>query len=133
MMKTFDQFEFSETMYEDQFLNSSSHQLTQFSPASSYDGSPNMRKRKQGGDSEEKRQRRLQRNREAAKRYYFLIRNRLKKKDWIEGLQKANRMAKETNARLKDRAALLEQELSHLQTLLAEAGHGSDTLTELNL
>ncbi|KAJ3368304.1 hypothetical protein HDU91_000702 [Kappamyces sp. JEL0680] len=59
--------------------------------------------------TDDKRTRRLIRNREAARR------NRLKKKDWIQNLQKANFTAKDTNLRLKERLKALEAELAHLE------------------
>jgi hypothetical protein len=71
-----DQFDLkSDSVYEDPLLSSESHQLTQFSPSSSYHGSPVSKTSilkngspKQLLDSDEKRARRLIRNREAARR-----------------------------------------------------------------
>ncbi|KAJ3275881.1 hypothetical protein HDV01_006747 [Terramyces sp. JEL0728] len=107
------------------------------SPESSYRGSPltsnatpNMMNDSQGDNelsSEDKRTRRLIRNREAARR------NRLKKKDWIEGLQRANTQAKETNERLKEKFALLSKELKQLHQILIEEGHIDVIPPELNL
>jgi hypothetical protein len=48
------------------------------------------------------------------------VRNRLKKKDWIHSLQKANFAAKETNTRLKERLAALEIEYNQLQSFMNE-------------
>ncbi|KAJ3258190.1 hypothetical protein HK103_004008 [Boothiomyces macroporosus] len=107
------------------------------SPESSYKGSPstsnatpNIMNDSHGDtelSSEDKRTRRLIRNREAARR------NRLKKKDWIEGLQRANTQAKETNERLKEKFALLSKELKQLHQILLEEGHIDVIPPELNL
>ncbi|KAI8893885.1 hypothetical protein BC833DRAFT_652544 [Globomyces pollinis-pini] len=63
-----------------------------------------------------KRTRRLIRNREAARR------NRLKKKEWIDGLQNANRIVKSQNALLKSKMLGLQNEMMMIQNRINELG-----------
>lgn len=70
-------------------------------------------------NEDEKRLRRLMRNREAAKRYFGSNhRNRLKKKDWINGLQKSNDAQREANDLLKKKIMTLREEYARLQILI---------------
>jgi hypothetical protein len=51
-----------------------------------------------------------------------IVRNRLKKKEWIDGLQRSNALIESANHELKVRIKLMEQEKDQLHTLLVQNG-----------
>jgi hypothetical protein len=53
---------------------------------------------------------------------FVTLRNRLKKKEWINGLQDSNSKIIDINANLASRISILQEELAGLQNMLAKAG-----------
>jgi len=55
-------------------------------------------------------------------------RNRLKKKEWIDTLQKTNSENNGLNDDLKEKIAVMEAELAQLRRLMYEAGFSEDLI-----